>query len=57
MLDIPETKRRKIRAAVERLNSDLRWMVGDHPDVPPMLLRLAEESWRNGRAQGAERDL
>lgn len=57
MPDIPETERRKIRAAVERLNDDLRWMVGDHPDVPPLLLRLAEESWRAGRAQGAERDL
>lgn len=55
--DIPETAHRRIRKAAERAYADLRWLLGDHELAPAILLHLAEDSWRAGRAHGAERDL
>ncbi len=57
MPDIPEKERRRIEKAVMRTYLDMRLIVGGNQEIPALLLRLAEDSWRAGRAQGAERDL
>lgn len=55
--DIPPAAFREIARAAERAVDDLRWIVGDGPGMPEIVLRLAIETWRAGRAHRAEQDL
>ena len=57
MPDIPEKEHRKIEKAVMRCYLEMRLIVGGNQEIPALLLRLGEDCWRAGRAQGAERDL
>lgn len=41
-------QRREIRLAVQEIHADLRWSVGDHPDLPRLLELLATTMFLSG---------
>ena len=49
---IPEPQMRRIREAADCAYDDVRWAVGDHPELRGVLRTLAIESYRAGYGEG-----
>jgi hypothetical protein len=49
---IPEQQLRRLKEAADCAYCDVRWAVGDHPELRHVLLTLTIETYRAGYADG-----